>query len=201
MPWTGAVEMVVRVAWRVEVWEMWGESSEMRVRIVWRGSSGSQVSIWGLSVTRISPQDALQLTHGAEGTKPFIPDIILWLLRLDILFCRENDGWPAGILPLAFSDIPRSCKGTASSTEEAIEGFRESWTDGDDCDGADCSRCSSSSESSSSPIVKVPPSSGTSLSEVVLAVCGLLRVSDELLRGIRGEFDVVSVPSAESFVC
>lgn len=138
-------------------------------------------------------------THGAEGTKPLIAETILWLFRLDMLFCRENDGWPAGILPLAFSDIPRSCEGTASSTEEAIEGFRELWTDGDDCDGVDCSRCSSSSESSSSPIVKVPPSSGTSLSEGLLAVCGLLTLSKELLLGILGEFKAVSVTSAESF--
>lgn len=143
----------------------------------------------------------MKQTHGAEGTKPLIADTILWLFKLDILFCRENDDWPAGILPLAFSDIPRSCRGTASSTEEAIEGFRESWADSDDCDGVDCSVRSSSSESSSSPIVKVPPSSGTSLSEGVLAVCGLLTLSDELLRGIRGEFEVVSVPSADSFLC
>ena len=147
------------------------------------------------------PRDTREQTHGAEGTKPLMADTILWLLRLVILFCRENDGCPAGILPLAFSDMPRSCNGTASSIEEAMEGFRESWIDGDDCDGVDCSRCSSSSESSSSPTVKVPPSSGTSLSEGVLAVGGLLTLSIELLRGILGEFEAVSVPSADSFLC
>lgn len=76
-------------------------------------------------MARTSPQDIRKQTHGAEGTKPLIPETMLWLFRLDMLFCREKDGWPAGILPLAFSDIPRSCKGTASSTEEAIDGFRE----------------------------------------------------------------------------
>ena len=120
-----------------------------------------------------------------------------------MLFCRENDSCPAGILPLAFSDIPRSCRGTASSTEDAIEGVRELWADGDDCDwdGVGCSLWSSSSESSSSPMAKVPPSSGTSLSDGVLAVCGLLTLSVELLGGILGELVPESVLSADSFLC
>ena len=48
----------------------------------------------------------------------------MWLLILPMLLTRENVGVPTGILPLAFSDIPRSCVGTALSIEEA-DGVRE----------------------------------------------------------------------------
>jgi hypothetical protein len=43
------------------------------------------------------------------------------LLILVMLFCRENAGCPTGIFPRAFSDIPRSCRGTDSSTDDATE--------------------------------------------------------------------------------
>ena len=43
------------------------------------------------------------------------------LARLVVLFCLENDGWPAGIFPLAFSDMPRNCNGTASPADDAID--------------------------------------------------------------------------------
>lgn len=85
-----------------------------------------------------------------------------WLLRLVVLFWREKDGWLAGILPRAFSDIPRSWVGSGSSVEET-EGVRELWADGDDCEGVGSSCRSSSSESSSSPMANAPPSSGTLL--------------------------------------
>lgn len=77
-----------------------------------------------------------------------------------MLFCRENDGWPAGILPRAFSDIPRSWRGTLSSIDDETDGVREVRSDGDDWAGVSCPSASSS-ESSSSPIANVPSSSGT----------------------------------------
>ncbi len=52
-----------------------------------------------------------------------------------MLFCLENEGWPAGIFPLAFSDMPLSCIGTASSTEDETEGVLELCLEGDDWDG------------------------------------------------------------------
>lgn len=51
------------------------------------------------------------------------------LPRLVVLFCREKVGVPAGILPLAFSDIPLNWSGTASSTDDDIDGVL------DDCEG------------------------------------------------------------------
>lgn len=82
--------------------------------------------------------------------------MLLWLV---ILFCREKVGCPAGIFPRAFSDMPRSCKGTLSSTTEDMEGLRELWTDGDVWAGVFCPSCSSS-ESSSPPMAKGLFSSG-----------------------------------------
>ena len=75
--------------------------------------------------------------------------------------------------------MPRNCMGTASSTEE-IEGVREWWFEGEECDGVACMLCSSS-ESSSSPIAKAPPSSGTLLREGDRALDGLRRLSIELV--------------------
>ena len=105
------------------------------------------------------------------------------LLMLDILLTREKVGVPTGIFPLAFSDIPRSCVGTASSTDDDIDGVRE-WLLGTE-DSEWCtadSWWSSASESSSSPIAKAPSSSGTLLNEGVLALTGLRIVSMELVR-------------------
>ena len=72
-------------------------------------------------------------THGAEGVKPEVVGIIvaLLLLMLDRLLTREKDVWPTGILPLAFSDMPRNCIGTASSIED-IEGVLECRVDRED---------------------------------------------------------------------
>lgn len=96
-----------------------------------------------------------------------------------MLFCLEKFWEPAGILPRAFSDIPRSCVGTASSTFE-IEDARDGFSLGSECDGVGRS---SSLSSSSSPIVNVPSSSGTLLNAGgrECAVDGLLKLSAELL--------------------
>ena len=117
---------------------------------------------------------------------------------LVILFTREKEGCPAGILPLAFSDMPRSWSGTASSTEEETEGVRELWLDGDDCEGVGCISCSSSSDSSS-PMAKEPSSSGTLLRDGVRALTGLLMPSIELFREDLNGLLTCSDPSAESF--
>lgn len=69
----------------------------------------------------------------AVGSKPpRFGDMIVaaWLLRLVVLFCREKEGCPAGILPRAFSDMPRNCVGRGSSVEEEIDGFRDAWVEG-----------------------------------------------------------------------
>lgn len=87
------------------------------MRIVWRGRVGSQESI-----------------QCAVGSKPpGFGDIIVaaWLLKLVVLFCRENEGCPAGILPRAFSDMPRNCVGRGSSIDEDTEGFRDAWVEGE----------------------------------------------------------------------
>lgn len=75
--------------------------------------------------------------------------------------------------------MPRSCVGTASSTFE-IEEARDGFSLGSECDGVGRS---SSLSSSSSPIVKVPSSSGTLLKAGgrEWAVDGLLKLSTELL--------------------
>jgi hypothetical protein len=90
-------------------------------------------------------------------------------------------GWNLpGIFPRAFSDIPRICVGTASSTLEDTEPAREGCSVGVDTAGVGHS--SSVSSSSSSPIAKVPSSSGTSLSAGARAETGLLRLSADPLR-------------------
>jgi hypothetical protein len=65
------------------------------------------------------------LTQSAEGTNELLPIVgEANPLRLVMLFCLEKAGCPTGIFPRAFSDIPRSCDGTASSvetTEGALE--------------------------------------------------------------------------------
>ena len=96
-----------------------------------------------------------------------------------MLFCREKLWPPAGCLPLAFSDMPRSCVGTASSTD-TTEDARDGFSQGLDCEGV--GRCSSSLSSSSSPIANVS-SSGTfsSVDARERDVVGLLRLSTELL--------------------
>jgi hypothetical protein len=67
------------------------------------------------------------LTQAVVGIKPLedgakTADMLIWLV---MLFCLEKEGCPAGILPRAFSDIPRSCNGTLSSTADEIDGLRE----------------------------------------------------------------------------
>ena len=147
-----------------------GDGGESSVNIVCKGRVGSQESI-----------------HWAVGSKPEVGDEIVaaWLFRLVVLFCRENEGWPAGILPRAFSDMPRNCVGSGSSFDEDIEAFPESCAEGDDCEGVRSISCSSSSDSSSSPTANAPPSSGTSLKAGVLALSGLRMLSTELFRDAR----------------
>ena len=147
-----------------------GEGNERIVRMVCKGRVGSQESI-----------------QWAVGSKPELGDemVAAWLFRLVVLFCRENEGWPAGILPRAFSDMPRNCVGNGSSVDEEIDAVRESWAEGDDCEGVRSISCSSSSESSSSPMANAPPSSGTSLKVGVLALSGLRMLSTELFRDVR----------------
>ncbi len=141
---------------------------------------------------RVGSQESIQR---AVGSKPEIGDemVAAWLFKLVVLFCRENEGWPAGILPRAFSDIPRNCVGNGSSVDEEIDAVRELWVEGDDCEGVRSISCSSSSDSSSSPMANAPPSSGTSLSVGVLALRGLRTLSTELFRDVRvgltGGFD------------
>ena len=144
-----------------------GEGHDRRVSIVCNGSVGSQESI-----------------QRAVGSKPEVGDemVTAWLFRLVVLFCRENEGWPAGILPRAFSDMPRNCVGNGSSIDEEPDAVRELWVEGDDCEGVRSISCSSSSDSSSSPMANAPPSSGTSLNVGVLALSGLRVLSTELFR-------------------
>lgn len=147
-----------------------GEGDDRSVRIVCKGSVGSQESI-----------------QWAVGSKPEVGDemVAAWLFRLVVLFCRENEGWPAGILPRAFSDMPRNCVGSGSSVDEEIDAVRELWAEGDDCEGVRSISCSSSSDSSSSPMANAPPSSGTLLKVGVLALSGLRMLSTELFRDAR----------------
>ena len=94
-----------------------GVEEERRVSTVWSGRVGSQLSI-----------------QFAVGSKPPVGAEKLfawWLEREVVLFCRENDGVFAGILPRAFSDIPRSWVGSGSSVEE-IEGLRDVWVERDE---------------------------------------------------------------------
>ena len=95
-----------------------GASTLIRVKHVCKGSSGSHVS-----------------SHVGVGMNPlFIKS--LERARFVVLFWREKLDIPAGIFPRAFSDMPRSCEGSASSADdEAIEGALELRTDGDDWDG------------------------------------------------------------------
>lgn len=120
------------------------------------------------------------------------------LIMLVMLLTRENDGWPTGSFPLAFSDIPRSCRGTASSMEE-MEGVREVWFDGEDWEEVGCIPRASSSESSSSPTAKAPPSSGTLRNSGNRALWGLCVFSQELLRPGRIGLLAPSGPSADPF--
>ena len=102
-----------------------------------------------------------------------------------MLFCREKVGWPTGILPRAFSDMPRSWRGTDSSIDDAIDALREAPRDPPD--GVDCigdlgcgsGLVASASESSSSslPMAKALFSSGTLPNDGVRAAVGLRRLS------------------------
>ena len=100
-----------------------------------------------------------------------------------MLFWREKVGWPTGILPRAFSDMPRNCRGTDSSIEEAIDALLDSPREppGGDCIGdrvCGAGLVSSASESSSSlPMANALFSSGTLPSEGVRAATGLRRLS------------------------
>jgi hypothetical protein len=106
-----------------------------------------------------------------------------------MLFWREKAGWPTGIFPRAFSDMPRSCSGTDSSMEDAMDALLEA-PDGD-CGGSiDCA--SSASESSSSPIVNALFSSGTLPRVGVRATVGLRRLSIELVLCVSAAFSLRS---------
>lgn len=124
----------------------------------------------------------MHLTHIAEGVKnSFVAsDGVAALLRLVMLFVRENVGWPTGIFPLAFSDIPLTCSGTDSSMDDAIDAAREAL-DGD-C-GVSVAEGTSASESSSSssPIVNALFSSGTLPKVGVRETVGLLILSIEFV--------------------
>jgi len=90
-----------------------------------------------------------------------------------------------GILPRAFSDIPLTCMGTESSTDEEIDAARELLTEflvGGLCIDLPCLSSSVSSSSSSSPIVKAPLSSGTVLIDGDRALTGLRAVSLDVTR-------------------
>lgn len=104
---------------------------------------------------------------------------VVRLLRLLVLFCLEKEGVPTGIFPLAFSDIPRNWRGTASSAAEPTDAVLELLPD---CTGErrwGVRLSSSSPESSSSPILKALCSSGTLLKVGVRLEIGLLRLSIE----------------------
>jgi len=88
-----------------------GDGEESTVKMVWSGRVGSQESI--------------QCAVGSKPPKFGDTIVAAWLLKLVMLFWRENEGCPAGILPRAFSDMPRSWVGRGSSMDEDTEGFRE----------------------------------------------------------------------------
>ena len=126
-------------------------------------------------------------THPDEGVKnSFTARVgVATLLRLVVLFWREKAGCPTGILPRAFSDMPRNWRGTASSTEDTTDALREAPGGGERIGDIGVSgRCCSASESSSSssPIANALFSSGTSLSVGVRGTTGLLRLSRESAR-------------------
>ena len=117
-------------------------------------------------------------THCGDGTKPEpMVGVDGTLCTLFMLLTLENERLFAGSLPLAFSDIPLSCVGTVSSIDEDLEGVFEGRCH--DCD-ATCASCSSSSGSSSSPMAKLPLSSGTSLRLGLLTLVGLRTLSIEV---------------------
>jgi len=96
-----------------------GASTLTSVSIVCNGNSGNQVSI-----------------QSAVGTNPPDADALGMCDKLVVLLCLEKDCILAGIFPRAFSDIPRNCKGKASSADEdAIDGARESRGECEDCEG------------------------------------------------------------------
>jgi len=145
-------------------WGRWGVSCSMTVRGVWRGRSGSQVAAQAAVGSNVPPLEK-------EG-------VSARLLMLGLLFCREKEDWLAGSLPLAFSDMPRTWIGTASSTAvSAIDGAREvlgEWTL--EWEGVGLISVSTSEEEeSSSPMAKVSLSSGTLLRDGARAVLGLRR--------------------------
>jgi hypothetical protein len=123
-------------------------------------------------------------THILDGVKnSFVASAgVAKLLRLVMLFCREKVGWPTGIFPRAFSDMPLSCIGTDSSMDDAIDALLEAPEV--DCIG-DCGTSaegvSSASESSSSPIANALFSSGTLPSVGVRETVGLLILSSEFV--------------------
>lgn len=109
----------------------------------------------------------------------------LRLCKLVMLFWRENEGVPTGILPLAFSESPLSCIGTSSVAEE-IDAARELSLEVRllprfrCCGDRNAAVSSLSSDSSSSPIAKAAScSSGISprLSDPLAADVGLRRLS------------------------
>jgi hypothetical protein len=104
------------------------------------------------------------------------------LLRLVMLFCREKVGWPTGIFPRAFSDMPLNCIGMDSSTDDAIDAVLEAPETEciGDC-GTSAEGVSSASESSSSPIANALFSSGTLPSVGVRETVGLLMLSSEFV--------------------
>jgi hypothetical protein len=114
---------------------------------------------------------------------------IAMLLRLVMLFWREKVGWPTGIFPRAFSDMPRTCVGTDSSMVDSMDALLEA-PEGD-CGGS-IGCASSTSESSSSPIANALFSSGTLPSVGVRETVGLRRLSIELVLCVSAELSLRS---------
>jgi hypothetical protein len=112
---------------------------------------------------------------------------VAMLARLVTLFCREKVGWPTGIFPRAFSDMPLNCSGTDSSIEDAIDALLEAPLDAPDTEctgdrGTWGALSSSASESSSSPMANALFSSGTLPNVGVRATVGLRTLSIESAR-------------------
>lgn len=124
----------------------------------------------------------MRLTHAAEGVKnSFVASAgVAALLRLVMLLVREKVGWPTGIFPRAFSDMPLTWRGTDSSMEDAIDAAREAL-EGDCGSSAAGGVSASDSSSSSSPIANALFSSGTLPKVGVRETVGLLILSIEFV--------------------
>ena len=164
-----------------------GERVCISMRVVWRGSSESHDSSCIVLALCIETGGVAMPTHVTDGVKNSFTarlGVAFMLARLVMLFWREKVVCPTGILPRAFSDMPRNCVGTVSSTDEAIDALRDATREppgGGECTGdvvCGGGLVSSASDSSSSlPIAKALFSSGTLPSDGVRAAVGLRKLS------------------------